>query len=255
VLVTRTRAQASSLAEALRAEGAVPVLLPAIEVQRRAEPAAIDAAVVRLRAGEYGWVVFTSENAVDVWFELLRERETDARAFASTRICAVGPATAAALSAHGLRADLMPSEASGDGALIALLTAGAGAGTVLLPRAEGARAALPDGLRAAGANVDEVTLYLAAPPAEAPAGALARIRSGEIDAVTFTSSSTVRNLAAVLGGDLSTLRNAVVACIGPQTAQAAIEAGLPPTVVAEQASVAGLVDALCAHFAAEEATP
>jgi uroporphyrinogen-III synthase len=248
VLVTRTRAQASTLAEALRAEGAVPVLLPAIEVQRRADPASVDAAITRLIFGQYEWVVFTSENAVAVWFELLEERRRDARVFAQTRICAVGPATASALAAHGLRADLVPPEASGDGALMALLEAGAGDGPVLLPRAEGARAALPDGLRDAGAEVDEVTLYLAAPPAEAPAGALARIRAGEIDAVTFTSSSTVRNLAAVLGGDLSGLREAVVACIGPQTAEAAIEAGLPPTVIAEQASVLGLVDALRAHF-------
>lgn len=248
VLVTRTRAQASSLAEALRAEGAVPVLFPAIEVQRRADPAAVDTAISRLVFGEYEWVVFTSENAVAVWFDLLAERGHDARAFALTRICAVGPATATALATHGLRADLVPPEASGDGALLALLEAGASTSNVLLPRAEGARAALPDGLRAAGAQVDEVTLYLAAPPAEVPAGALARIRAGEIDAVTFTSSSTVRNLMTVLGGDVSTLGRAVVACIGPQTAQAAVEAGLPPTVVAEQASVAGLVDALRAHF-------
>jgi uroporphyrinogen III methyltransferase/synthase len=136
--------------------------------------------------------------------------------------------------------------------LDALLGAGAGGTSVLLPRAEGGRAVLPDGLRAANATVDEVTLYLAAPPAEAPAGALALIQAGQIDAVTFTSSSTVRNLATLLGGDLSALRGAVIACIGPQTAQTAEEAGLPPTVIASDASVHGLVDALRAHFASVE---
>jgi uroporphyrinogen III methyltransferase/synthase len=77
---------------------------------------------------------------------------------------------------------------------------------------------------------------------------MAMIRNGDIDAVTFTASSTVRNLATVLGGDLSPLRNAVVVCIGPQTAEAAAEAGLPATVVAREASITGLVDALRAHF-------
>ena len=257
VLITRTRAQSSTLAEALRAEGARPVLLPALEIQRRADTAEVDAAIAKLRAGGYQWVVFTSENAVQVWLDLVAEHEADARIFAGARLCAIGTATAAAMTARGLRADLVAADASGEGMLDALLGAGAGGiglqgQAVLLPRAEGARAVLPDGLRAAGATVDEVTLYLAAPPAEAPAGALSLIRAGQIDAVTFASSSTVRNLATLLGGDLSALRGAVVACIGPQTAEAATEAGLPPTVVADEASVHGLVRALRDHFARTE---
>jgi uroporphyrinogen III methyltransferase/synthase len=122
----------------------------------------------------------------------------------------------------------------------------------LWPRVDGARAVLPDGLRAAGTDVTELTLYLAAPPAEPPASALARIRAGEIDAVTFTSSSSVRNLATLLGGDLSPLRGAVVACIGGQTAEAAAEAGLSPQAVADERSVVGLVDALRTYFATRE---
>jgi uroporphyrinogen III methyltransferase/synthase len=253
VLITRTRAQSSTLAEALRAEGARPVLLPALEIQRRADTTEVDAAIAKLRAGGYQWVVFTSENAVQVWLDLVAEHEADARIFAGARLCAIGAATAAAMTARGLRADLVAADASGEGMLGALLDAGAGGTSVLLPRAEGARAVLPDGLRAAGASVDEVTLYLAAPPAEAPAGALSLIRAGQIEAVTFASSSTVRNLAALLGGDLSALRGAVVACIGPQTAEAASAAGLPPTVVADEASVHGLVRALRDHFARIEA--
>ncbi|MDA1004296.1 MAG: uroporphyrinogen-III synthase, partial [Chloroflexi bacterium] len=91
---------------------------------------------------------------------------------------------------------------------------------------------------------DELTLYLAAPPAEAPAEALAAVRDGEIDVVTFTSSSTVRNLATLLGGDLSPLRGATVACIGPVVAQTAEEYGLPPQVVAADHTIPGLVAAL-----------
>ncbi len=252
VLITRTRQQASTLAEMLRAEGARPVLLPTIEIERRADPAAVDAATSALRASAFGWVVFTSENAVEIFLDLLRERDTDARAFAGTQLCAIGAATAAALASRGLRADLVASDTSGDGVLVALLAAGAGGAAVLLPRAEGGRAVLPDGLRAAGATVTELTLYLSAPPAEAPAGVLAQIQAGQIDAVTFTASSTVRNLATMLGDDLPALRGAVIACIGPQTAEASAEAGLPPTVVAREASVAGLVEVLREQFARNE---
>jgi uroporphyrinogen III methyltransferase/synthase len=252
VLVTRTRQQASSLVELLRAEGARPIVLPAIEVQQRVDPDAFDATPHRLRSGDYGWVVFTSENAVEVLLDSLLAREADVRVFARSRLCAIGAATAAALGRRGLHADLVPDDASGEGVLAALIEAGVAGVQVLLPRAEGASAVLPDGLRAAGADVTELTLYLSAPPAEPPAAALAQVRAGEIDAVTFTSSSTVHNLATLLGGDLSSLRGAVVACIGPQTAEAATVAGLTPHVVADERSVAGLVDALRTHFATRE---
>lgn len=254
VLVTRTRRQASSLADALRREGAVPVLLPAIELERRVDPAAADEVAGRLRDGRYGWAVFTSDNAVQVAFELLEERGLDARAFAGVRICAIAGATAEALRQRGLLADLVPDEADGDGTLRALLDAGVAGSCILLPRAEGARTALPEGLRSAGAAVDELTLYLAAPPAHPPRRALDRIRRGEIDAVTFTSSSTVRNLVTLLDGDVSPLRQAVIACIGPQTAEAAREAGLEPSVLAAERSVEGLVRALMSTFGGDADT-
>ena len=252
VLITRTRRQASTLAELLLAEGAYPVLLPAIELERRADEDAFARPLARLRAGGYAWTVFTSANAVDTTLELLAGLGADARAFAGTRICAIGPGTAQALRSRGLIADLIPEEAIGESVVGALAEANGGSAlagdTVLLPRAEGGREVLPDGLRAAGAVVDEVRLYVAAPPAEPPAEALALVRAGEIDAVTFTSSSTVRNLAMVLGGDFDALRGALVACIGPSTAATASELGLTPDVVADEHAVPGLVDALRAGF-------
>ena len=244
VLVTRTRRQASRLAEALRAEGAEPLLLPAIEIRRRAVPEYVQRSLAGLRTRSYAWVVFTSENAVEAYFELLREAGEDARLFAGAQLVAVGGATSRALAARGLAADLVPARASGEGVAEALAELGVSNATVLLPRAEQARPELVRGLRAAGAEVDEVTLYLAAPPADPPAEVLAALRAGAVDAVTFTSWSTVRNLATLLGGNLEPLRGAVVACIGPATAEAALEAGLPPDVVAEEQSVDGLVAAL-----------
>ena len=252
VLVTRTRRQASTLAEALTAEGAQPVLLPAIEIARRADPAAVRDAIEGLRAREYAWVAFTSANAVEAWFDLVREAGEDARLFAGACLSAVGAATERALEARGLSADLVPTRGSGAGLADALIEIGVEGARVLVPRAERADPALVERLRAAGATVDEVTLYLAAPPAAPPPEVLDAIRAGEIDAVTFTSSSTVRNLATLLGGDLDALRGVVVACIGPQTAEVAIEAGLPPQVVSEQPSVDALVGAL-RRYATREA--
>ena len=253
VLVTRTRRQASGLAAALAAEGAIPVLLPAVAIERRADPEAVREAIAALRARACDWVAFTSANAVEAWFDLVREAGEDARLFAGARLAAVGAATADALAARGLAADLTPPEASGEGLAAALAALGVEGARVLLPRAERASPALPARLREAGATVDEVTLYLAAPPADPPPEALAAVRAGAIDAAAFASSSAVRNLAALLGGDLAPLRGAVAACIGPRTAEAAREAGLGPLVVATDASVGALVEALRRH-AAERAT-
>ena len=249
VLVTRSRQRASTLVDALRAEGARPLELPTIETQQRADPAAVAGAAHKLREGRYAWVAFTSAVAVDAFLDLLAEAGTDARAFANTRICAVGAATARALRGRGLIADLVPNEATGEAAAAAMIEAGGIRNEpVLLPRAEGAHPALPAALTEAGALVEDLTLYLSAAPADPPADALAAIRGGEIDVVTFTSSSTVKNLAAILGDDLSPLAAATVACIGPTTAATARELGLEPDVVASDHSVPGLVAALRTHL-------
>ena len=110
VLITRTRRQASVLARLLAEEGAIPIELPAIEIEPSADPAAVAAAIDALRDGRYGWAVFTSANAVELWFEHLRERGLDARAFAATKVAAIGPATAEALAERGIVADLVPEE-------------------------------------------------------------------------------------------------------------------------------------------------
>ena len=248
VLVTRTRAQSSTLVDVLRAEGAWPVVLPAIELERRVDPAAVAEARTLLETSEYRWTIFTSANAVDVFMDELWEAGGDLRAFRDVGICAIGPGTTQALARRGLRADVIAEESISEGILTMLVDTGKIAGwRVLLPRAEGGREVLPDRLREAGAIVDELRLYLAAPPAEAPPEALAAVRAGEIDVVTFTSSSTVRNLATLLGGDLSALASATVVCIGPIVAETARELGLPPHVVAEEHTIEGMVAALRAY--------
>ena len=261
VLITRTRRQASVLARLLAEEGAIPVELPAIEIERAADPAAVGAAIDDLTAGRYGWSVFTSANAVELWFEHLRDRALDARAFSSTTVAAIGPATAEALAERGIVADLVPEEYVAEAVVKALIprlgetslparpealegSSGATTPRILVPHAEGARPELVEGLRAARAEVDEVTLYRAAVPEAAPTAALSLLRDGAIDIVTFTSSSTVRNLAAMLNGHVETLRRPLVACIGPITAKTAGELGLRVDVVASEYTVEGLVRAI-----------
>src|SRR5439155_19036813 len=244
VLITRTRRQASRLARLLAAEGAIPIELSAIEIEPSADADAVRNAIDALAAGGYTWAVFTSVNGVELWFEHLRERGLDARAFAATKVAAIGPATAEALAERGIVADVVPEEYVAE-AVVEALRPHIGPGeSVLVPRAEGARPELVEGLRAAGAEVDEVTLYRAAMPETAPAEALSLLRDGAIDIVTFTSSSTVRNLAAMLNGHIETLARPLVACIGPITAKTAEELGLRVEVVASEYTVQGLVRAL-----------
>ena len=251
VLVTRTRRQASGLAAALRAEGAEPVLLPAIEIERRADPAAVHASIEALRDGAYGWVLFTSANAVAAYLDLVREAGADARLFAGTQLAAVGAATARGLEARGLAADLVPSggsDASGEGVAQALAEIGVAEQrgcSCRAPRAPGPSCWNGCARRAPPSRSSRSTSPRRRPSRSAEL--LAQLRAGAIEAVAFTSSSTVRNLATLLDGELAPLRAAVVACIGTRTAEAAIEAGLPPDVVAASPSVESLVAALLAH--------
>jgi uroporphyrinogen III methyltransferase/synthase len=237
VLITRTRKQASVLAKLLADEGAIPIELPSIEIQPSYDQAVVEDAIEALSSGDYAWTVFTSANAVDIWMGLAQDLGYDARLFGGTNIAAIGPATAKKLAGYGIIADLVPDEyvaegivkelgrrwkpgkrpigfvavedAGDDDAIDAFLraitqeTAVArrevpGQIRVLVPRAEDARPELIEGLRGLGVEVDEVTLYRAVVPSEAPADALEMLRRGEIDIVTFTSSSTVQNLVELL---------------------------------------------------------
>jgi uroporphyrinogen III methyltransferase/synthase len=246
VLVTRTREQASELSRALAAAGAEPVELSSIEITQRYDEARLARAFGDLRGGAYAWLLFTSANAVDIFFDALWSRGFDARAVRA-RIGAIGPATAEALRKRGLRVDVSPArEAYTAEGLLAALTAEEVRGArVLVPRAEGARELLVDDLVGRRATVDEVTLYVATMPSGPEPEGLRRLRAGEIDVATFASSSTVRNLVAMLGDDIEPLRRCRIACIGPVTAATAEELlGRPPDIVAEEHTIEGLVEAL-----------
>jgi len=258
VLVTRPREQAGAAASLLRELGAEPVVVPTIELRPPRNRAALARAIRALRAGEYGWAAFTSANGVDATWDALVAARGDARAFGGVRIAAIGPATAAALEEHGLRADVVAREFVGEGLAKAMLAkmkggargGGAARGRVLLARAAKARDVLPEALRKAGWQVDVVAAYESHPPKKSSVSRLAReLAAGRIDAVTFTSSSTVDNLCTVLGrGASGLLARTRVASIGPVTTQTARKRGLRVDVMAAEYTVPGLIRALAASY-------
>jgi uroporphyrinogen III methyltransferase/synthase len=249
VLVPRTREQAGSLSVMLRAHGATPMEVPTIAVEQPRTPAPMERAIKGLISGRYQWVAFTSTNAVKAVRERFEEYGLDSRAFAGVRIAAVGEATAAALLAWGITPELVPSGAQSSEGLLAdwppyddVLDP---IDRVLLPRADIATETLLAGLQTLGWEVDDVTAYRtvrAAPPAAPIREAL---KGGGVDAVLFTSSSTVRNLVGIAG---KPHESTVIAVIGPQTAQAVRDQGLRVDVESSEASVPALVAAL-AEFA------
>ena len=282
-LLTRSRTQASGLRRRLEQAGAETVELPSIRIAPPEDYAAMDAALDNL--GSYDWVIFASANAVEAVFQRLQTRRPapapgkaafsdaasgkvlpndatpgdaaptagpafgDARAFGGIRVGAIGPATAAALQQQGIRPDFVPSRATSAAALAELSALDWAGRKALLPAADIGRDALARGLAEQGAQVDWLPVYRNLPDPEAPARARQAFASG-IDLVTFTSSSTVRNLLAALDGDRSPLEAAFIACIGPVTAGAARDLGLRVDLEAEEHTVEGLAAALITHYAA-----
>ena len=227
VAVTRARAQASGLAARLAALGAEVVEAPAIRI----EPRQVDLGDV----GAYGLLCFTSPNGVELFFAAL---PGDARALANATVAAIGPGTARALAAHGVKADVVPERSVAEALVEALAAVDVSGMRVLIARAAEARDVLPDALRGRGAEVDVVALYdtVADQLDEEARNAMARATY-----VTFTSSSTVRFLRAAGGEVPDTAR---VVSIGPVTSATAREHGLTVHVEAERHDIDGLVDAL-----------
>lgn len=248
VLVTRAREQASALSDLLREKGAEPVEFPVIKIARLADYAVLDERLQNLQ--EYDWILFTSANAVSMVAERLAALHRDARAFGNLRIAAIGPATADALHQQlTLHADYVPTEAVAEAVLAQWPDQDMHGRRVLLPRAAEARELLPDKLRERGATVDILPAYETILDASAAESLREGLANGEIDILTFTSSSTVRNFVqAITEGrtDLlpALLGDATIAAIGPITAETAREFGLSPHIVAEEYTIPGLVVAL-----------
>lgn len=241
ISVTRPREQSAALVERLERLGAEVLEAPAIEIVPE-PPAALDAALDRL--ADFDWVLFTSANGVEIFFDRLVARGTDVRGLGAAHLAAIGPATAAALRKRGLRADVVAESFRAE-TLAAALAPRVRGRRVLLARAGGARDVLPKALAAAGANVADVATYRATAVRELPAAVRDALAEGRLDAVTFTSASTLRSFAALLGdGAAASLERTRVACIGPVTAAAARSLGIRVDLEAAEYTASGLVDAL-----------
>jgi uroporphyrinogen III methyltransferase / synthase len=243
IVVTRPRAQAPALCDLLETEGAEVVAFPTIRLAPPAEYGPVDRAIGEL--GEYRWIVFTSQNGVVAFLGRMEVLGRDIRSLRRVRIAAIGPGTAGMLRARGLEVALAPREFRAEALVDAFAREDLRGARVLLPRASSARSVLPDGLRGLGARVDVVAVYRTEAEREHDPESRAHLLHGRIDAVTFTSSSTVRNFFELLGGEASrVLRGALVACIGPVTAATARDCGLEVGVVADTYTIPGLVLAL-----------
>ena len=250
VLVTRPRNQSEDLTRHLEAVGAAVVHCPTIEVLPPNHWAQLDASILRIK--EYDWVVFTSANGVRFFFDRLAKIEIDgAEALAGAIVCAIGLVTAGALEKAGVVAQVTASDSRAEGALRAIVDHVGGEQNVkglqfLIPRAKVAREILPTGLRKLGARVDAVEAYQTVKP-EIPRESILRLfNETSIDVVTFTSSSTVSNFAALVGlTDLSgLLANILVACIGPITAETAASHGLKNIIQPEIYNSEALVESI-----------
>ena len=251
ILVTRAREQASGFSDALRLRGAEAIEFPVIKIQRLDNYDLLDAALSELST--YDWIVFTSANAVPVFAERLAALNLDARAVGKAKIATIGPATAQAVWEHlKIRADYTPTEAVAEAVLAQWPDADMSGKRVLLPRAAEAREILPHHLRECGATVDVIPIYETVLDAAEAESLRQMLQNNELDALTFTSSSTVRNFAqAITSGNLAELSALIgvtlVAAIGPVTADTLRELGITPQVVAQEHTLPGLLLALEEH--------
>jgi hydroxymethylbilane synthase len=245
IVITRAAAQAASFADALAALGATPILVPTIRIEPLPDLTALDTALRQL--DQYDWLIVTSANGVEILADRLTALRIAPAAWATTKVAAIGSATADALRAHGIIADFVPEQYVAD-AIVAGLADVAGQ-RILLPQAEIARETLATQLAARGAVVDAIPIYQTL-TADLDGVALTALGEG-VDVITFTSSSTVQNLVAAVGAATAatpTFAQSAIACIGPVTAATARELGLQVAIEAEEQTVPGLVTAIVDYF-------
>ncbi|HLH38942.1 MAG TPA: uroporphyrinogen-III C-methyltransferase [Bryobacteraceae bacterium] len=238
IVVTRDRQQAAELAEPIEELGGEALLLPLIEIREAEDPAPLDGAIKNLES--YDWLIFTSVNGVRFFMKRLDRSWRDLRAL-KARICAIGPATRAAVEALHLKVDKMPEEYVAETLVKAFEGEDLRWRRILLPRAAVARDLIPVELKRRGAIVDVVEAYRTVIPEDA-AGRAREVMARRPDWITFTSSSTVTNFLSVAGKEA--LAGVKIASIGPVTSATARENGLEVTAEARPHTMEGLVRAL-----------
>jgi uroporphyrinogen III methyltransferase/synthase len=244
VTVTRTDSQSDEVLDVLIDLGADVEVRPVLRFVPPPNYAPLDAAIARL--ADFDWIVFTSERGVHRFLRRLQDNCTDIRAMAGLKIAAIGPVTADALTRERLKVDFVPSKFVAESVVEEFPEDPAGK-SVLIPRALEARDAIIKGLEAKGARVEAVPVYQTVRDERFGERLRELASSGEMDIVTFTSPSTIKHFLGLLG-DVPVPESALIACIGPITADAVREHGLEPDIVADDFTAEGLVNAILAHL-------
>jgi uroporphyrinogen III methyltransferase/synthase len=248
ILITRAREQAGRFAALLEEAGGQVLLVPTIAIEPPETWSPLDEALAH--AGRFGWAIFTSVNGVEMVRRRLAESGRGSEVLAGCRLAAIGPATADALRAWGLRTEVMPSEFVAEALVDRLRPLISPGDRILLARAAETRDVLVRELAALGAEVTEVAAYRTRAATEQVVGLRDVLASRKVDVVTFTSSSTVKNFAALFRpAELGRLLESVtVACIGPITRATAAAHGLGTQIMPEEYTIPALAGAIVAHF-------
>jgi len=243
IVVTRSRTQAGALLHRLLSLGALAVEFPTIRIEPPEDWSGLYEAIDRL--ADFDWLIFTSVNGVANFFDVLTARGMDSRSLSGIKVCCIGSATADCIMEQGINTDLLPSPFTSNGIFEALAARREIEGKrFLLPRADIAPPDLPERLRRAGGETTEVVAYRNL-PGDPPEESLDALRNGEVDVVTFTSSSTARNFAELVRREIGEPpENVVYASIGPETSKAAESEGMKVSIEAREHTIPGLVAAL-----------
>ncbi len=244
IVVTRAREQASELVKVLSDLGAECLECPTIKVVPPDDWKPLDTAIENLFS--YDWLVFTSVNGVNFFFERLFKQNRDVRALSNLRTASIGPATAKRMFDFGLKSDIVPKNYIAESVIEAFAQEDIKGKRVLLPRAKEARPILPVELAKMGAEVNEVTAYRTEEVRDNVDILMTGLEQGTVDLITFTSSSTVKNFHAIIPpakfNDL--MKGVTIAAIGPITADTAKELGIDIHIIAKSYTIPGLCDAI-----------
>lgn len=244
VLVTRTKEQAGKFSEKLRELGANVIEVPTIEIVPPESFEPLDEALENIN--RYDCLILTSVNGVKYFFERLKTLRKDVRILHGLKICAIGPATAKAIEEKGLFVDIMPEKYVAESVIERLKEFGINNKRFLLARAKIARDVIPDEIKKAGGQVDVIPVYETVIPLQNRENLTKILEEKDINFITFTSSSTVKNFFELLG-TLKLKENTVFASIGPVTSKTLREKGYQPAVEAKIYTIDGLIDAISSY--------
>lgn len=255
VLITRAPHQAAELADLLQRAGAIPVLYPCIEIHPPQDNEALDQALIQLAAGQFQWLIVTSANTAYSLAERLKTLKITLPHAQKIQVAAVGPSTADAVKKHlNLNVEVVPPTYTAS-ALAQAMALRPGT-PVLLPQSEIADDTLISALNTMQADLTSVTAYQNS-LGRGGIHLLDYLQQPMLQAITFTSSSTVTNFIQRLqneGGDIRPLQQVCIACIGPKTAATAQSNGLHVNIVPTTHTLEALVDALQEYFMKQKAS-